>query len=104
VIAARAAAASRLPTRSSSTAAARRGAAFPYVISLTELAGTNPHHAPPSMFNQMKEEDAMKTIEKLAPWITVVEQGLEVALFAAASVVVASGLFVLLLRPTIVLA
>jgi len=46
----------------------------------------------------------MKTIEKLAPWITVVEQGLEVALFASASVVVATGIFVLLLRPTIVLA
>jgi hypothetical protein len=46
----------------------------------------------------------MKTIEKLAIWITVLEQGLEVALFAAASGVVASGIFMLLLRPTLVLA
>jgi hypothetical protein len=52
----------------------------------------------------MKEETQMKTIEKLAPWITVLEQSLEVALFAAASMVIATGLFVLLLRPTIVLA
>jgi hypothetical protein len=46
----------------------------------------------------------MKTIEKLAPWITLLEQGLEVTLFAAATVVVASGVFMLLLRPTMVLA
>jgi len=46
----------------------------------------------------------MKTIEKLAPWITVLEGSLEVSLFAAASVVVAWGTFVLLLRPTMVLA
>jgi hypothetical protein len=46
----------------------------------------------------------MKTIEKLAPWITLLEQGLEVTLFAAATVVVASGIFVLLLRPAMVLA
>lgn len=46
----------------------------------------------------------MKTIDKLARWMTVLEQGLEVTLFAAASIVVASGIFMLLLRPTMVLA
>ena len=45
----------------------------------------------------------MKTIGKLASWVTVLEQGLEVALFAAATVVVAGGVFVLLLRPTMAL-
>jgi hypothetical protein len=71
---------------------------------LTELPGTKPDHAPPLMFTLMKEEDAMKTLEKLGPWITVVEQALEVTLFAATSMVVASAIFVLLLRPTMVLA
>jgi len=51
-----------------------------------------------------EEDDAMKTIEKLAPWITVLEGSLEVTLFAAASAVVTWGIFVLLLRPTMVLA
>jgi hypothetical protein len=46
----------------------------------------------------------MKTIEKLAPAITLLEQGLEVTLFAAATVVIASGMFMLLLRPDFVLA
>jgi hypothetical protein len=46
----------------------------------------------------------MKTFEKLAPWIALLEQGLEVTLFAAASLVVASGIFMLLLRPTMALA
>jgi hypothetical protein len=71
---------------------------------LTELAAVNLHHCDSLMFNPIKEENAMKTIEKLASWITVLEQGLEVTLFAAATVVVAGGVFVMLLRPAIVLA
>ncbi len=46
----------------------------------------------------------MKTSGKLAPWVIILEQGLEVTLFAAATVVVAGGIFVLLLRPAMVLA
>lgn len=46
----------------------------------------------------------MKTLRKLAPWITLLEQSLEVTLFAGATMVVASGIFMLLLSPTIDLA
>jgi len=69
---------------------------------------TRRHKSPPLPLPDVQpneeEDDAMKTIEKLAPWITVLEGSLEVTLFAAASAVVTWGIFVLLLRPTMVLA
>jgi len=51
----------------------------------------------------MKEEDAMKTTERLAP-STRLAQGLEMTLFVAVTLVVSSGIFVMLLRPAMVLA
>jgi hypothetical protein len=53
------------------------------------------------MFNPLKEEMQMKTMERLAPWIT---PAFEVTLFTAATVVLASGIFVMFLRPAMVLA
>jgi hypothetical protein len=55
-------------------------------------------------FNPMKEESAMKTSERPAPWTTRLGQGLEMTLFVAATLVVSSGIFVMLLRPDMVLA
>ena len=46
----------------------------------------------------------MKTTERLAPWSTRLAQGLEMTLFVAATLVVSSGIFVMLLRPAMVLA
>jgi hypothetical protein len=49
-------AASRITEAQRPTAGPFPGAAFPYVISLTELAGANPHHCDSLMFNPMKED------------------------------------------------
>ena len=46
----------------------------------------------------------MKTIKRLAPWITRLEQGLEVTLFATTTLVMASGIVLVLLRPAMALA
>jgi hypothetical protein len=46
----------------------------------------------------------MKTIKRLAPWITRLEQALEGALFAAATLVIAAGTLVMVLRPVMALA
>jgi hypothetical protein len=56
------------------------------------------------MLNPQREGNAMKMIERLAAWTTLLEQGLEVTLFAAATLVVASGTFVVLLGPARALA
>ena len=46
----------------------------------------------------------MKTNERPTRWTTRLTQGLEITLFVAATLVVSSGIFVMLLRPAMVLA
>jgi len=46
----------------------------------------------------------MKTMKRLASWNTRLAQGLEATLFVAATLVVSSGIFVMFLRPAMLLA